>query len=341
MMKRKLNRLKLTCLTLGLAALVFSCGGETKQMSGIVASVAFDTIACKPFEREVLFRNPNTEEAQRFMGVYIEPGSLQNTEPSTSIDPNEEPKFSYRLTKVTVNNKDYPVLGGAAADILVPPGSNVVATVSYNPQEITKDSNYHRGVLTFLFNGPDLGVVQYELLGRAETMYEGCGEGPAGDVYSFTVDQVDFTIVGQGFDNNQFSMTIPGSEISRPFRFYVVDGVATMRKDEFPEFQIDGDELPAALTVTLSDNQVVGTFDGSSLVFDPITVAAPPIEVPGVMSTGTVSLTGDPDDISLQLTGSPFDGNTMEVVFVGNSDNPIDEALAGSVAGATFYLTAE
>lgn len=326
-MKTKFLKTKLLFLILGTLSLMTACSGDTDQMSGIVASVAFDTIACKPFEREVLFRNPNTEAAQRFMGVYIEPGS--------------NPEGYFKLTKVRVNDSEYPVLGGASADILVPPGSNVAATVTYNPKAITKNKNRHRAVLTFLFNGPDLGVVQYELLGNAQTMYEGCGEGPEGDVYSFTVDQVDFTIVGEGFDNNQFSMTIPGSDVSRPFKFYVVDGVATMYKEEFPEFQIDGDELPAALTVTLSDDEVTGTFDGSALVFDPITVAAPPIEVPGAMSTGTVNLTGSPDTIFLELTGSPFNGDTMKVVFVGDSDNPIDEALTGSVAGATFYLKAQ
>lgn len=308
---------------LGLVA----CGERVTQVSGIVAQASFETVACQPQEKTIKIRNNNTDSPQRVQGVLFELGT--------------NPDRFFKIIEVRANNNVKQAVGDLVEEIQLPPGGILEVKVAYNPKRVTTGEETHATYLDIVLNGPKLGVMQIELLGKAPTALEGCGS-TQGELQVFTVDHIKVTVKAASLPNGEFINEIPGSDIDKPFQFSVTDdGVATLTSADFPNFNITGDAIPGGkLQVTLPDD-TEGTFDGADLIFDPIVLSGGGvINVEGTMTTETVDVQNDAGDISLSLTGSALADGKMKVVFAGKfPDNIPAPELEGGLVGAEFELS--
>lgn len=317
-----MKRALLALIALSLAA----CSDSTNQLRGFVAVAAFQTEACKAVEKTVAFRNPSTETAQRLQGVYIEPGSDLGIE------------GYFRIKDVVVNGEPQDLLGNTAEEVLLPPGGLMEATVVYNPKKVTKPEQNHHAALSLLFQGPELGVVQYELVGLAPTAIPGCGT-VQGEVFRFNVDVATITIL----DDDVSPDELPPQTLQDVGEFsFVVNGEAAI---------IDEVGFPSlTITTTLEDYpEIVGDFEVGA-IFDNgsfidgvlefpnvVIFGAGVIPVQGPLTTNEVKVTNT--DAEFTVIGSPFDGQNMKVVFGGKLTNDLLEELDGGVITAELELS--
>ena len=173
-------------MTLGL----LSCGNRNVQISGIVAQASFETVACQPQEKTIKIRNNDTQEPQRVQGVLFELGTNND-------------KF-FKVIEVSVNNNVKQAVGDLVEEVQMAPGSVLAVKVSYNPKKVTVGDETHATYLDIVLNGPKLGVMQIELLGKAPTALEGCGEG-GGTGPEFDVVGVKTTLSHTGLGSNVVS----------------------------------------------------------------------------------------------------------------------------------------
>lgn len=323
-MKKIISHSFFFLVALILLATLHACG-SADQISGISATVKYSTQACVPQEKLIRVRNQNTKEAQRVLGIQLEPGS-------------NEDKF-FKLVSIKVGNQEETAVANLVSDIIIPPGGVMDIKVIYNPKTMTLGDQFHITYLDVVLGNPLLGMQQFALVGQALTAKPGCGS-TQGEIFTFTVDEIVFHLVGPEVDGGEAIINIPGNDVARPLQFSVVDDVATLSPEGFPEFIISGPDVPVpnGLPVILQE-ETTGTFDGATLDFDLVQMAASGIPVEGSLTTGSESIHGDPETFELSLTGSPLQDDKMTLIYVAAiQDTPVPE-LKGAVVGAEFKLT--
>ncbi len=301
-----------------------SCGGgDQAQVGGIIGTVSFNTQACVPQQKIINFRNSDTQNPQRVMGVSFELGT------------NDQNK--YKIDKVVVGNTEYQPSANLAQNVLIPAGGIMSVYTTYKTTKVTGSSN-DTSYLDLFLNGPKLGILQIRMNGQAPTAKEGCGEG---ETMTFTVNKatMEISMPGSSFDGFKNEVTATGN-----FVFLVAgDGSATIDKDGFPKLTFVSEALRSTpvnsnqLEIKLDNDTFTGTFTDNKLSIDHLKLNAL-LPIDGVtLKSEDLAITGD-NGASLTLHGSALtDSGDMKVV-IGVKVQGFNAALDGAAIGVTFEL---
>jgi len=314
-----------------------------EQFAAIVGSpIEFETKACQLQSKEIIYRNTNNDKPQVINGIYFEGGT------------NESNKF--RIQRATIgDSQEFPAVGNVISgdqDLVVPAGGILKINVSYITRKTTnaKKGEVDTSVVDLFLRDPALGVFQFQLKGTAPEALEGCGD--RGTAQTFKVSQITITMKDKDIPGSQLVTVIPSTDIKSPLTFYVDNnGKATIdgASGEFPQFNIPAPGvIEGGVPINLASDFYEGTFaQNKDLDFPKVDfVAKGLLTVPAVqMTTGNVTVTA-PDVLkndgtadSISLSGSPFDGNKMTVVFAAplpNNDNL--KQLNGGAIGVKMEL---
>jgi len=289
-------------------------------VSGIFAEAQFSTAACQPQSKMITFRNDDTRQPQRVMGIYFELGT------------NDQNLF--KLDKAEVGNNEFKATASMVEEIIIPPGGLMSIQTTYTPKAITPSGSRDISYLDVFLNGPRLGILQVRLSGQADTLAPGCGTGPKGQTKSFTVNKItistDATGIGGRSDKEITNVTDK--------LIITVDGTkALLTKDEFPNFSLDVPTV-GSVGISLADDTLEGTTDGTNFSFDSATFSSTVgLSVAGKMSTGHVEESNT--NGALSLDGSPLSPDKkMSLVFVAKIPDAAP-SIGGGVIGAKFELT--
>ena len=111
---------------------IASCGklnGQgPAQFAAIVDEIQFDTLACQPQEKKILYQNPNANEPQAVKWITFEGGT--------------NPKNYFRIKEATIGNgtQQYRAFANEIKedqDIVIPPKAVLEITVIYKPRQMT------------------------------------------------------------------------------------------------------------------------------------------------------------------------------------------------------------
>ncbi|MFO1520102.1 MAG: hypothetical protein U1F57_10645 [bacterium] len=316
---------------LGFALTLVACSGGSDQVSGIMAEAQFLTSSCQPKSKTINIRNDNTAEPQRVQGVYFEGGTNQFGQGNSAY---------YKIENVTVNGNQFASTDGSVQEVIIPAGGVMAVKVTYKPKDLTAGSQRHTSYLDVFLNGPKLGIMQVKLSGESDGPTDGCG-GPAGDVKKFSVTKADFDLnFADAPINGDFKRE--NLQVTGDFQFTVDGSKAIMTKADFPKITLplpNGVAPISSADITLADDTFEGTFDGTKLSFDNLTlVMAGIINVPGVkLKAEALDVSGPKGHLS--LTGSALSGGKMTVVI--GVAIPSGIANLDSIAGGAVGLTLE
>jgi len=296
---------------------ILACGGGDKQVSGIFAQADYSTVACVEKEKVINIRNDNSSEPQRIMGVYFEYGTNKDN--------------YFKIKKVMVGSAEYaPTNSNLAQEIIIPAGDVMSVYTSYKPRALGS----HETFLDVFLNGPQLGIKQVRLSGKADTKTPDCGQAPAGDLKTFKVDKVTIKTVA-----GSVNAETPLTNITESFKFTVNNGKAIMTKDDFPSISIPVPDVGNIVADLAAGDEVQGTFDGSVLSFDAVTLTTSVgLGVTGKLSTGSLNENNSAGQLSLQ--GAPLANGKMVLVFIAKIPGNVP-TIGNGVIGAKIELTAD
>ncbi len=294
--------------------LISACSGTPLQLSGIVAIANLDTVACVPKAQIIQIRNSDTEQPQRVQGVHFELGTndfdKEGKKPGTLM-PGEDYFHYFNVDQVTVGNVTKAGVSNLVEEMILPPGGVMTIQVSYNPRAITQGEDYHNTYLDVVLNGPKLGVMQFELRGKALSAAPGCGE---------TIGKVrPFQVLG-------VKTTLSHVDLGQPV-------VTDLNVAEAVEGNFELNELP--------DGKIVLTQTGWPRITFPLPEGAP---IPDL----SISLSSDSDPVTLGSDGKiAFEGldfNGSNVVSLNNLKLTTDSitftsAEAPNVSGGSITFT--
>lgn len=317
-MKKLISNSLFSIISLLLVLGLQSCS-NSEQVSGVIGTVKYSTTACVAQEKLVRVRNENTSEAQRVIGIQIEPGT-------------NEDKF-FKLISIKIDDQEETAIANVVPDIIIPPGGVMDIKVSYNPKAVTLGDDYHVSYLDVILGNPLVGMQQFALMGQALTAKPNCGS-TQGEERVFTLTKITVEIRDKDIGDPliQNPAVDPDASI---LRLFVNDETAIVSKDNFPNIPIDANGQPVTGDLPAGE-EFEGVFDGANINFEGITLSGSGVvDVVGTLTTGTSSATGA--DASLELTGSPLSNGKMTLVFTGKfPDNELLEELNGGVIGATL-----
>lgn len=323
-------------LLLGCAAFgLMACGDRNSQISGIVAQATFETVACQPQEKTIKIRNNDTEQPQRVQGVLFELGTNND-------------KF-YKVIEVSVNSTVKKAVGDLVEEVQLAPGAVMMVKVAYNPKKVTVGDETHATYLDIVLNGPKLGVMQIELLGKAPTALEGCGAG-GGNGPEFEVLGVKTTLSHTGLGSNVVSDLNVAENVEGSFRLNLDGEKAVLPADGFPVITFPlpaGSPIPE-LEIKLADDSPEGSFAAGVLQLDGLSFSGSNVVnlADLTLTTGTITIGSDkaPNVLggTITFTGSPMNeaGEMTVVVAAPLTVPPVDtvENVGGGVFGMEIRL---
>jgi hypothetical protein len=253
------------------------CSGD--QFVGWQQETFDETQITAATSKDIIIGNAEQMEEQHLRGINFDKGS--------------NAAGHFRIDSVKVG-----ALPGGLTDVIIPPQSALVVTVSYVPlnlettvadyggwvtgreerwvpkplDEIEKEREeqgesepaIHRAILTAVYDKPREGILMIELVGTAVP-------GPNGETEGSTAGGPCTPGDGVACYTGGFAMDIPklaagGPQdllLSGPIRFNIAGGQATMRMDDFPPVLMylrssEIPELPAGITASLIISGVPG-----------------------------------------------------------------------------------
>lgn len=329
-MKKIISKLLFLCLSLLLLGLG-SCG-DKEQLSGVVGTLQYSTAACVPQDQLIRVRNENTQEAQRVIGIQIEPGT-------------NDDKF-YKLVSISINEQEETAIANLVPDIIIPPGGVMDIKVTYNPKRTTAGDELHTAYVDVVLGNPLVGVQQFALQGQAPTAKEGCGAG--GGTRQFEVLEV------VGILSHTANGEVPTQlEKEKDFKGNLVlsiveDDKLVLEPEGWPEINFPlPDNTTLGIGVGSASSPVEFGGDGS-LTFENMTFigAGGAITLTGLtLTTGTITIEkSEAPNLatdSISRTGSSLDANgnmTLVVLAALPVDDPILQNQ-NEVKGGAFGLT--
>ena len=237
-------------------------------------------------QKTVLIGNPDMAEEQHIRGIGFDKGS--------------NAAGHFRIDSIKVGEQSV-----GTTDIIIPPGSALAITITYEPLNLEttfanyggwetgrphrwiphkpgdepkkeKDVAIHRAILQATYDIPRPGIVQIELVGQAIV-------GPNGEISAGGKPGECTPGNGVACYTGGFSIDIPklysggarDLELTGAVKFSITGGEATLRMDDFPPALMilrssEIPQLPSGVTGTLIvsgalGKTAAGTFDGSRI----------------------------------------------------------------------------
>ncbi len=269
----------------------FACGGgDQAQVGGIIGTVSFNTQACVPQQKIINFRNSDTQNPQRVMGVSFELGTNDNG--------------NYKIDKVVVGATEYQPSSNLAQDVLIPAGGIMSVYTTYTPRVITTKTGHNLSYLDLFLNGPKLGILQIKLDGESDTAKEGCSSD---NKKTFKVTKATFIMNHQDFTSGQpreFDLTIKKGDLNLGMGS---DGSLTLSESsDFPTLTLPlppelGAPVPE-LDITMDAGSYTGTLDDQGkMELQNLNLKALVIPIPNVtLTTEPASITQPKGSVSVE-----------------------------------------